>query len=446
MGDIMSVMNGTILDVCILEEPEHCNWYRAPGEGWTKRFNFVVGIVHTSKYSISDVEFASSNLETDILAADYKEYASSHYSGLWTAPALAMVSSAMVRAYCHKIIKLSDTLQTYAIEKETTANVHGVRQVFLDEGRRRAEVGYPLPLPIHEKDRVYFVGKLLWAKGLDIMLELQDYYKQCTGKYFDIDIYGSGPDERSIMKAFLGRKNLEAKRGEEEAEASVEDISMSGMAKLLKVMDSMEFPSSFAELRRQAIPASFPGRVDHAELTEHDIFVNPSVSEVLCTTTAEALAMGKFVIIPVHPSNTFFLQFPNCLAYRDKFEFVANLRWALTHRPEPLTEDQLRQFTWEAATDRLIEASIVTEREAAERERLGLTKLDERIAWLHNEMGKGSTGDMLRKILGAGPASEQVQYLKQQGQYEEGLGQKFSRSSFAEAMRRTLDDLSLFIQ
>jgi hypothetical protein len=37
------------LDVCILEEPEHCNWYRAPGDGWTKRFSYVVGVVHTSK-------------------------------------------------------------------------------------------------------------------------------------------------------------------------------------------------------------------------------------------------------------------------------------------------------------------------------------------------------------------------------------------------------------
>jgi hypothetical protein len=38
------------LDVCVLEEPEHCNWYRAPGDGWTKRFNYVIGIVHTSKW------------------------------------------------------------------------------------------------------------------------------------------------------------------------------------------------------------------------------------------------------------------------------------------------------------------------------------------------------------------------------------------------------------
>lgn len=60
MGDIMDTVillnNETSaaaqerqLDVCVLEEPEHCNWYRAPGDGWTKRFNYVVGVVHTSK-------------------------------------------------------------------------------------------------------------------------------------------------------------------------------------------------------------------------------------------------------------------------------------------------------------------------------------------------------------------------------------------------------------
>jgi len=61
MGDIMETVlsmnnNNTEadddrqLDVCVLEEPEHCNWYRAPSDGWTKRFNYVVGIVHTSKF------------------------------------------------------------------------------------------------------------------------------------------------------------------------------------------------------------------------------------------------------------------------------------------------------------------------------------------------------------------------------------------------------------
>ena len=173
--------------------------------------------------------------------------------------------------------------------------------------------------------------------------------------------------------------------------------------------------------------------------------------------------MGKFAIIPVHPSNSFFLKFPNCLAYRSKFEFVANLRWAMSHDPEPMTPELLRLFTWDAATDRLINASAISVREALERERLGRTKLDERIAWLHNELSKGTSGDILRKICGAGPVSHQNKYVKERvgtagtseqrdddedgpEDEDDGLSKKFRSSSFAEAIRATIGDVSSFIQ
>jgi digalactosyldiacylglycerol synthase len=49
MGDIIQELPPDELDVCVLEEPEHLNWFRAPSmESWTKRYNYVVGVVHTN--------------------------------------------------------------------------------------------------------------------------------------------------------------------------------------------------------------------------------------------------------------------------------------------------------------------------------------------------------------------------------------------------------------
>lgn len=328
--------------------------------------------------------------------------------------------------------------------------MHGVRSEFLDEGKRRARQytarmnGSETDLnhfisPTDNEIVVYFIGKILWAKGFDRLLELEDFYKQCTGTYFAIDVYGSGPDEKVIKRAFHGRpiksliaikdeKNETKKESETKiigggSDDSLNSDEIQGLAKIFDVSgfsgsiktktDSIEIdlPKSLYELRKKPIPAHFPGRVDHSLLNEqYKIFVNPSVSEVLCTTTAEALAMGKFVVIPVHPSNFFFMKFPNCLAYRDKMEFAASLRWALNHEPKPLTEELVHEFTWEAATERFIASAAITNFEARSRSKLGKSKIDERIAWFHNEIGKGVKGDVIRKVLGGGPVSDQVRY------------------------------------
>ena len=55
-----------------------------------------------------------------------------------------------------------------------------------------------------------------------------------------------------------------------------------------------------AEVASSALPITMHGAIDHAHPSIHGyrLFVNPSTSDVLCTATAEALAMGKKVLIP----------------------------------------------------------------------------------------------------------------------------------------------------
>eukprot|EP00816_Leptocylindrus_hargravesii_P002202 CAMPEP_0196820976 /NCGR_PEP_ID=MMETSP1362-20130617/77315_1 /TAXON_ID=163516 /ORGANISM="Leptocylindrus danicus, Strain CCMP1856" /LENGTH=647 /DNA_ID=CAMNT_0042200021 /DNA_START=40 /DNA_END=1983 /DNA_ORIENTATION=- len=382
MGDICSLIPDEDADVCVLEEPEHLNWYKAPSnDNWPTKFCHVVGIIHTN----------------------YKAYAWSTMTGIVTAPAIELMSKLMA-GYCHKIVKLSPVLQEFSPEKDVTSNVHGVRSEFLDEGIRRKEATLSQSGNAISCGKVYFIGKLLWAKGLDLLLNMEEVYRTVTGDYFEIDIFGTGPDEKEIIRAFHGRK----KKNKNDMKRSQSDGSL---AKKRKVV----FPKSLHELRGNPIPANFKGRVDHALCKgEYKVFVNPSITEVLCTTTAEALAMGKFAIIPAHPSNTFFSQFPNCLMYSDKLEFVANMRHALTHEPVPLTAELHRQFTWEAATERFVDASIITKRNARKREIIGKAKLDERFAKIHNMLADGTKGDVLRHILGGGPViGYQVKYMKE---------------------------------
>jgi len=307
MGDITALIPKEEADICVLEEPEHLNWYRAPGENWTDKFKHVVGIVHTN----------------------YFVYAQEQPAALIRAPAMRLLCSWMCRAHCHRVIKLSGTLDNFAPEKELIENVHGVRQSFLDIGEsvgNRLSKGPPGKAgdPIFGCDSsptVYFIGKMLWSKGLLSLMELMKYAEESADLRLKIDMYGGGPNKDDAEK----------------------------------------------KSKKMFLDMPFHGPRDHALLGEtHKIFVNPSTSEVLCTTSAEALAMGKFVILPSHPSNDFFAQFPNCLPYATKEEFVANLYYATTHSPEPLSPEYSHALSWEAATHRFEAAACISLAESDE--------------------------------------------------------------------------------
>ncbi len=245
-----------------------------------------------------------------------------------------------------------------------------------------------------------------------------------TGDYFSIDIYGSGPEQEEIQRAFCGqpiqvspsKQQSQTATATDKSKSRTSNTSSTARGNNINKSSSTSLPLPwyfYYHNHKKKIPARFLGRQDHAVLHDYKIFVNPSVTEVLCTTTAEALAMGKLVIIPFHPSNTWFTQFPNCFQYQNPKEFVHFLQYALlpTTIPAPLSPQLLHVLSWEAATERFLQAASIRRLDAP---RLRSTEaLDQRLAQFHYELGKGVKGDVLRKVLGGGPVADQVQYMKE---------------------------------
>lgn len=63
------------------------------------------------------------------------------------------------------MIKLSGALQVFAPGKEEVENVHGVRQEFLDVGDKADG---------HALEGAYFIGKMMWTKGIDRLMPLME--------------------------------------------------------------------------------------------------------------------------------------------------------------------------------------------------------------------------------------------------------------------------------
>lgn len=416
MGDLVELAPPDSSEmICIMEEPEHINFYKAPGKfNYRDKFAHVVGIIHTN----------------------YKAYAMNSYMGIFTGPFIAMLSSILVWAYCDKVVKLSPVLQDYAPYKEVVSNVHGIREEFFHVPQRNNPDG---------TKRIYFIGKLLWAKGLDKLLELQGIYRKATGDYFAVDIVGSGPEQEAIQKSFLGREflnqgripsassflsvsnnstnNFESPDEEEKKECTAEISSVDAKSRT-SIKETSNTATNAAKRYwrrfRQPIPARFLGRQDHASIGEnYQIFINPSITEVLCTTTAEAIAMGKWVIIPKHSSNEFFLPFGNCLQYSDRKEFVELLQHCLENNPPGWLEtDEDRSkvgyyepLSWEAATERLVENANLSKRDSRRCVRLQPTAKARQD--LQRRFTDGEFGDVVRTVMFGGPVAKQVKYMKE---------------------------------
>ncbi|XP_021817038.1 digalactosyldiacylglycerol synthase 2, chloroplastic isoform X2 [Prunus avium] len=244
-------------------------------------------------------------LVVGIVHTNYLEYVRREKNGRMKAFLLKYINNWVVSLYCHKVIRLSAATQDYP--KSIICNVHGVNPKFLEIGKKKQEQQQN-GIQAFTKG-AYYIGKMVWSKGYKELLELlRDHQKELTG--LEVDLYGTGEDSDQVQET----------------------------AKRLELAVRVH-----------------PGR-DHADLLFHDykVFLNPSTTDVVCTTTAEALAMGKIVVCANHPSNEFFKQFPNCRTYDNGDGFVKLTRHALAEEPAQLTDAQRHELSWEAATERFL--------------------------------------------------------------------------------------------
>ncbi|XP_074281512.1 digalactosyldiacylglycerol synthase 1, chloroplastic isoform X1 [Silene latifolia] len=243
-----------------------------------------------------------------VVHTNYLEYIKREKNGALQAFLVKHINNIVTRAHCHKVLRLSAATQD--LPKSLICNVHGVNPKFLEIGEKLASERASGQQAFSEG--AYFLGKMVWAKGYRELIDLLSKHKNELDS-LKLDVFGNGEDAHEVQS----------------------------LAKRLNL--NLNFQK---------------GR-DHADdsLHRYKVFINPSVSDVLCTATAEALAMGKFVVCADHPSNEFFRSFPNCLTYKTSEDFVAKVKEALSKDPLPLTPEDRYKLSWEAATERFMEFS-----------------------------------------------------------------------------------------
>ena len=250
-----------------------------------------------------------------VVHTNYLDYARREDGGTSKELLLRHINNWVTRIHCHKVVKLSDAVQD--LPRQTTEFVHGVAESFLSVGEKKSKARKD-GAPRFSKG-AYFLGKCVWAKGYTELIDLLSENKDKLGSEVSVDCYGTGED--------------------------LQDVKL--------------------EAQKRDLKLEFMGARDHLDesLHEYQVFVNPSMSDVVATTSAEALAMGKWLVCAEHPSNAFFSQFDNCLIYRNDDEFVQHMKHALTHEPRPMSQEDRDRLTWESATERFLNVTELTERD-----------------------------------------------------------------------------------
>lgn len=285
-----------------------------------------------------------------IMHTNYLDYARREDNGDIKEKVLRRLNQWVTRIHCHHVVKLSDAVQD--LPREKTQFVHGVSPNFIDIGKRRAAAVASDEDENKFNKGVYFIGKVLWGKGYTELVDLVTRHTAKHGKVA-VDVFGSGHDLPEVQKEAAKRK----------------------------------------------LNMSFFGARDHgdASIDEYKVFINPSLSDVVATTTAEALAMGKFVVCADHPSNQFFSTFSNCLIYKTPEEFSVCLEKALSTNPKPLSAEEQRRLTWEDATERFLDATELTGKERPH----GVQAMVDNVFWAAHNALTGVEG--VRLAIGAPP-------------------------------------------
>ena len=285
-----------------------------------------------------------------VVHTNYLDYARREEGGAAKETLLRHINSWVTRIHCHKVVKLSDAVQD--LPRQTTEFVHGVAESFLTVGEKKAE--QPAGGGPRFSRGAYFLGKCVWAKGYTELLDLLTTQHESNPQIpVPVDCYGAGEDLEAVK----------------------------------------------LEAQRRQLAVEFHGAKDHLheDIHEYRVFINPSMSDVVATTTAEALAMGKWVVCAEHPSNHFFSQFKNCLIYKTPEEFVSHVQFALSTEPAPITFEDKTRLTWEAATERFLDVCELTEKDLMPGPLV--TAIDSMASAAHNSL---CGMESLRQVAGAG--------------------------------------------